>query len=235
MENQKEKQTHTALKEQAKCLLLDMGFDATEIFEEYEIKINSNKRFIVDVVGIGHERGYRVAPNFGSKKVAIECGHTNAVKVSTLSLFFDEVILLPFNVKIISPELQKEILKKENEIRDLQKTILSLENEVSKLNNEKETLKQSFLKLDNYKSFVKYLVYSLDLKKELAIYNYANSQEYYTELKSKILMEFSQKLDHLYGSTDKINDQTAFIRDGYTLENAINEFIDKIKKEEIKS
>lgn len=95
---------HNALKEYAHKLLLNMGYEESEIKEEYIVKNSDMKEgFRVDVVGIKP-----------SHKVAVECGLTNSDKLVWEKLFFDEVIVLPFF------KMDKESVLLERRIRELE-------------------------------------------------------------------------------------------------------------------
>jgi hypothetical protein len=182
-------------------MLLDMGYKPHEIFEEYRQKINGDKSFIVDVVGIDKT---------GKKgSTAIECGHTEASKASTLGLFFDEVILLPFNIKIMSPELQKEILKKENVIRELEEKIKILEREKTNLEYRYKTKETEYRELYSkevgIKNLIKWLLFAFGLEGEIypETHRFFNSSDFhYDQLKAESFIKFSSELSLMRGNTN---------------------------------
>jgi len=123
---------HNNLKAYGRQLLARMGFHPEEIFEEYSVKTGeARNRLIVDLVAI--------SPNL---KVAVECGHTEAKKLSQLDLFFDEVILLPYLKTRVSDYLFKdinfaqELRVKEDENAQLRKRIEELTEDKEKLTQE---------------------------------------------------------------------------------------------------
>jgi len=208
-EGQKEKSQHDVLKEEAKYLLLSMGFKPSEIFEEYEVMVNSSKKFKVDVVGIG------------TKKVAIECGHTDALKISILNFFFDEIILLPFSTKIMSPELQEELLNKEAKIRELNERISELENQVRGLSRESSSHKDLESKVREAKLFALYLWKGLATLNEVTPpfwWSVGDDNNYYDNLKWAAFKEFVKEISPIKGDTA-------------SLEKGIGRVSEKIKKE----
>lgn len=203
METQKETSAHNALKKQAKILLLDMGYDSSEISEEYRLKVNGDKGFIIDVVGIS-KKG----------KTAIECGHTDAIKAASLSLFFDKVILLPFNVEIMSPEIQNEIIKNSDIIKNLNEKIAIYELDNKKL---KEKIKRYEDKINVEKDLENFATYLFLAMKEGSEYNiYFNNlgnmypqnsyqmENYYTQLKLAALRDFIKQIENSKGSTEEL-------------------------------
>jgi hypothetical protein len=196
-EGQKEKSQHDVLKEEAKYLLLSMGFKPSEIFEEYEVMVNSSKKFKVDVVGIG------------TKKVAIECGHTDALKISILNFFFDEIILLPFSTKIMSPELQEELLNKEAKIRELKEKISKLESQTTELQYEND--RESNHRRNLNKKIEELKIFSIYLWKSLATlsieilppfwWSVGDDNNKYDNLKWAAFREFVKEISSIKGDT----------------------------------
>lgn len=214
MENSIEKQTHSALKQQGKNLLLSMGYSASEISEEYRLKVNGDKGFIIDVVGIS-EIG----------KTAIECGHTDAIKAASLSLFFDKVILLPFNVEVMSSELQKELFKDATVIESLNKKIVDLEDEVKtlkeKISNDSRRHVDLDQKLSDAKTFSIYLWKSLATMRDHNPpfwWSVGDDNSTYDNLKWAAFREFVKEIDTIFGDVE-------------SMEKGIKEVSNKLKKE----
>ena len=78
------KEAHKKLQQQAKQMLIDLGFREDEIFFEYRIE-----DLIIDCVGINEK-----------DKVAIECGNLygkyGKYKIKVIKKYFDKVIRLPY-------------------------------------------------------------------------------------------------------------------------------------------
>jgi hypothetical protein len=116
---------HNQLKEYAKTVLTKLGFEPSEIKEEYTVSFDGmRERLLVDVVGISANR-----------KVAIECGNTPSDKVIKLHMYFDEVILLPY----FKSRVSDQFIKSE---KDMALTITRQEKEIHKLNTELEEQKK---------------------------------------------------------------------------------------------
>lgn len=115
---------HDFLKRLGRKILKDMGFTSGEITEEYGILIK-NTEYKVDVCGI--------SPRLG-KKIAIECGSCQAGKMTILSIYFDEIILLPYDT--FSTLIELEDLMKDNESKEEQ------------IMNLKSIIKERELKID---------------------------------------------------------------------------------------
>lgn len=101
--------THDELIQEGVDLLKEMGFTETEIHTEFtcDSLLNKEKKYRVDIVAFNKE-----------KRIAIECGHIDALKLAQLQseFGFDEVIHIPFH-KIFRFELlikRMERLEKEN-------------------------------------------------------------------------------------------------------------------------
>lgn len=77
--------THNDLKGRAKEILLSMGFQETEIFEEYSCVID-RKQYRIDMVGLSKNR-----------TIAIECGNLDFMKYRLIKRLFTEIIHLPYN------------------------------------------------------------------------------------------------------------------------------------------
>lgn len=133
---------HTTLKEYAHKLLHNMGYEESEIKEEYTIKSPEMKEgFRVDVVGIkpGH-------------KVAVECGLTNSDKLAWEKLFFDEVIVLPFF------KMDKESILLERRIRELEEKVAEQSKALEESRKEKSILIADSSSLANIYMLVKALL-----------------------------------------------------------------------------
>jgi hypothetical protein len=141
---------HNQLKEYAKLILNRLGFEKSEIFEEYTVNFEGmRERMLVDIAGVSQNR-----------KVAIECGHTPSDKVIKLNLYFDEVILLPYfkskvsdqfigtekNMAIIITNQEKQINQLTNELKKAQslnkELQASIKNTNSNMQNEIYTIKK---------------------------------------------------------------------------------------------
>jgi len=124
-----ETEKHKKLKLLGRVLLKDKGFLDNEIYEEYKILIG-RKNYVVDICGINPNlySGHRRKIHGGGKAVAVECGHTNAEKLTNLKLFFDEVVHLPYGIISLDTDLRETLQEYIIKIK-------SLENEIIKLNN----------------------------------------------------------------------------------------------------
>ena len=78
--------THLKLKDQAKGILLALGFKDKEIIVEYHVDRGKGLYYFVDVAGVKETR-----------KVFIECGrNSNKNKINDLKNYCDTVIWLPY-------------------------------------------------------------------------------------------------------------------------------------------
>ena len=122
-----ETEKHKKLKLLGRVLLKDKGFLDTEIYEEYKILIG-RKNYVVDICGINPNlySGHRRNIHGGGKAVAIECGHTNAEKLTNLKLFFDEVLHLPYGIISLDSDLRETLQGYITKIKSLEKEIIQL-------------------------------------------------------------------------------------------------------------
>lgn len=122
---------HDQLKEVARKLLTERGFQLSEIHEEYWIDSNQALRKIrVDIVGINQ-----------THKVAVECGHTPAEKIAVLKTYFDEVIVLPYFT------LNNDSVDREIALRRALEKVDAQQKEITKLKEErrnKSNLEETF-------------------------------------------------------------------------------------------
>ena len=148
---------HEALNQYAKQLLITMGFQSSEIQEEYVLRpthreyskgynsnfkreIDANQSVRIDVVGISN-----------SKRIAIECGITNSENLAMEKLFFDEVIVLPFF------KMDTERLLLDRRIEALQDELKEWKLKYEEYRNKRET--EWIL---NLKAVIKYLISVLE-------------------------------------------------------------------------
>jgi len=118
-----ESDDHKKLKLVARNMLIDMGFNGSQIYNEYPVSVGKRTLW-VDVVGISDEN-----------TVAIECGQCDTSKITILKMFFDKVVPLPYcdvhidNTATINKlRYQNKGLLKENE--ELRNKIDSVKNEM---------------------------------------------------------------------------------------------------------
>ena len=140
-----EKTLHKVLKSQAIEILKDMGFRDNEIHEEYPITINANNEKIeskhvtyrVDVAGISND-----------KRIAIECGSTQAIKIVWLKPFFDEVIILP-HIRTFASEEEKATYQLRHVKKKFADTEKSLNEQIDKLTKENRKIKTQLITVEN--------------------------------------------------------------------------------------
>jgi hypothetical protein len=212
MNTQQETSAHNALKKQAKILLFNMGYTASEISEEYRLKVNGDKGFIIDVVGIDKD---------GKKgKTAIVCVHTDAIKAASLSLFFDKVILLPFNVEIFTLDAQNELMKNSETINKLHEKIHRLEEEKEQLKQDKELADRRHDDLSHRISEAK--TFSIYLWKTLATlqdvqppfwWSIGDDNNSYNNLKWAAFKEFVKEITPISGNIDAFESDIKQIKD----------------------
>jgi hypothetical protein len=118
--NVAESENHKKLKLVARNMLVSMGFNGSQIHEEYPVSVNSKRTLWVDVAGISDEL-----------TVAIECGQCDISKITVLTMLFDKVIPLPYcdvhvdntstirKLRYQNKELLKEVEELKNKIHDL--------------------------------------------------------------------------------------------------------------------
>lgn len=91
-----ESKAHKLLKKKGRKILKKMGFEESEIKEEYSIATGKRTWLRPDVVGISKE-----------KRIAIECGELQKRRMDELSKHFDKVIHLPY-IKTIKTKVSKK-------------------------------------------------------------------------------------------------------------------------------
>lgn len=143
-----ESEKHKKLKHYARMMLMSMGFEDDEIYEEYGVSFKghqegsfSKKSYIIDVCGI--------SKTINGRSIAIECGHSDATKLVQIKPFFDEVIHLPYDVTFEVDKSYEVIDKFKKRIKDLETDLYESEKTINKLNTKisyLETFKEKFEK-----------------------------------------------------------------------------------------